>query len=439
MKEEFKNRINELKAEIDAIRPLDKETEMRIWQKFRLDWNFHSNNIEGNSLTFGETKSFLLHGITADGKPLKDHLEIKGHNEVLISLDDVVKENRPLTESFIRELHKLILNEPYQIDAITSEGKPTKRTIEAGKYKSQPNHVKTATSEIFYFAKPEETAALMDDLINKWYRTAIESKSSHPAEIAALLHYKFIRIHPFDDGNGRISRILMNLILMKFGFPPVIVKTQKKEDYYRALRQADGGDESYFVNYIAELLIDSLNLYLRGAKGENIEEEEDIDKEIALFKSSIKRDNKISTFRTVESQTKVLNAFILPLFDRLLNKLMQFDEIFNIKNHSFLLNGGKFANEIASAKKYLVNGFKSLDFKTIDIESHWKDLISSPKGTEHIRFKLRITLNKGDFQVDYIGKKLVKGYFEEWTDADINDIVNKSIKSLIAEIEKYNK
>src|SRR4051812_17707494 len=112
-------RIDALKNEIDALRPLSAEIEGRIMQKFRLDWNYHSSNIEGNSLTYGETKTFLLHGLTAEGKPLKDHLEIKGHNEAIQGLEDIIKGERPLTEHAIKSLHQVILGEPYEIPALT--------------------------------------------------------------------------------------------------------------------------------------------------------------------------------------------------------------------------------------------------------------------------------------------------------------------------------
>ncbi len=103
----FTNAVN-LLAQLNSLRPLDPEQEKRIWQKFRLDWNFHSNNLEGNSLTFGETKSLLLHNITAQGKPLKDHIEITGHNEAIHAILDAVKGKEPITERFLRELHILI-------------------------------------------------------------------------------------------------------------------------------------------------------------------------------------------------------------------------------------------------------------------------------------------------------------------------------------------
>jgi Fic family protein len=102
----------ELKLELDKLRPISKEQEALIMQKFRLDWDYHSNNLEGNSLTFGETKALILFGLTAQGKPLKDHFEITGHDEAVKWVIDIVKGDYPLIENFIRELHRLLLKEP---------------------------------------------------------------------------------------------------------------------------------------------------------------------------------------------------------------------------------------------------------------------------------------------------------------------------------------
>lgn len=214
-----------LKEVLDDLRPLSKEQEAIIMHKFRLDWNYNSNNLEGNSLSYGETKALLLHGITAQGKPLKDHFEITGHNEAIKWVEDLVRGEHPLTENFIRELHTLLLKSPYEVKAITSDGQPTTRRIAIGQYKTAPNHVRTKTGEIFRFATPEETPAKMHDLI-QWYRDRSEEPDVNPILLAAEFHYRFIRIHPFDDGNGRTARILMNFILMKFGYPPAIIKTE---------------------------------------------------------------------------------------------------------------------------------------------------------------------------------------------------------------------
>lgn len=282
--EEIQQALN-LKAQLNALRPIDKEQEARIMQKFRLDWNYHSNHLEGNSLTYGETKALLLFGVTAQGKPLKDTLEITGHNEAINWVLEMIQGERPLTENFIRELHSLLLKDSYK-DSKNVDGKIVPRKITSGKYKETPNHVETVTGEIFYFASPEETPAKMYDLLN-WYKLKTEDKEVNPLLVAAEFHYKFIRIHPFDDGNGRVARILMNFILMQFSFPPVIIKTEDKTNYFAALQLADAGNIEPFINYIAINLNRSLEIMIAGANGESIEEEE-ISNEIKELELKIK-------------------------------------------------------------------------------------------------------------------------------------------------------
>lgn len=179
-------RIQQLKQKLDVHRPLSSAIEDRIFQKFRLEWNYHSNNIEENSLTYGETKALILFNITAQGKPLKDHFEITGHDEAIKWIMEVVKEKRSITETFIRSLHQLILKESYYVDAITPTGKPTRKKTNVGQHKSSPNHVKTNTGEIFRFAEPEETHAKMADLI-KWLRSI--TLDSHKQSGGILLSF----------------------------------------------------------------------------------------------------------------------------------------------------------------------------------------------------------------------------------------------------------
>lgn len=295
-----------LKAELDSYRPLKNEDELRIMQKFRLDWNYHSNNLEGNSLTYGETKALVLFGITAQGKPLQHHFEVTGHDYAIKWVMDIVKQDRPLTETFIRELHKLILKEPYEVDAITPEGKPTKKKIRIGEYKSTPNHVKTKTGEIFRFATVEETPAKMTDLID-WFSEKKQAKDVNPILLASEFHYRFIRIHPFDDGNGRTARIVMNFILMQYNYPPVIIKTEDKNNYFSALQLADTGPEFlvHFVEYIAENLNRSIKIMIKGAKGESIEDPDDLDKEIALLEKKLKTAG--GKVEVLKSKANILN------------------------------------------------------------------------------------------------------------------------------------
>lgn len=338
-------KAEQLKKELDDLRPLDSEAEARIMQKFRLDWNYHSNNLEGNSLTYGETKALILFGITAQGKPLKDHFEITGHNEAINWILEIVKGETVLTESFIRQLHTLLLKEESYKEAKTPDGKPTRRKIEVGKYKSQPNHVITVTGETFYFATPEETPAKMHELV-EWFKKEKEKPDVNPIILAALFHYRFIRIHPFDDGNGRTARILMNFILMQFGYPPVIIKTEDKENYYAVLRLADADELEPFIEYIAENLNRSLEIMIRGAKGESIEEPEDLDKELALLEGKLR--NRGKTIKAIKSKEVIFNLIensLVPLFTEFLKANRKFDKFYVEKTFTSSLGSGWHRNE----------------------------------------------------------------------------------------------
>ena len=314
--------IDRLKRELDKLRPLPADVVGRIEQKLRLDSNYHSNAIEGNSLTLGETRSLILHGLTAHGKPMRDHLDIEGHDEAVKAIEDAVKRNEELNEVFIRNLHRVLLKEPYEIDAITPDGQPTKRLISVGAYKTQPNNVRTSTGEIYYFTPPDQVKPAMSDLID-WYRRN-ENEGEHPMVIAATFHYRFVRIHPFDDGNGRMARLLMNMILIKHGYTVAIIPREERDQYINSLEQADKiEDLTEFIAYIAGCCEYTLKLHLKAARGEDIEDVEDIDKEIALFKRSLQK----GTGETINAR-EYADKVLYPLFHHCKEKLEQFSDIF---------------------------------------------------------------------------------------------------------------
>ena len=314
--------IDRLKRELDKLRPLPSNVVGRIEQKLRLDLNYHSNAIEGNSLTLGETRSLILHGLTAHGKPMRDHLDIEGHNDAVKAIEDSVKTDEALNEVFIRNLHRVLLKEPYENDAITPEGQPTKRLISIGDYKTQTNNVRTSTGEIYYFTSPEQVKPAMSDLID-WYRKN-ENEGEHPIVIAATFHYRFVRIHPFDDGNGRMARLLMNMILIKHGYTVAVVPIEERDQYIYTLEQADKSEDlAGFITYIAQCCEYTLNLHLKAARGEDIEDAVDIDKEIAIFKRSLQK-SKDDTLEARVYADQILYPFYLYCEDR----IGQFSEAF---------------------------------------------------------------------------------------------------------------
>ncbi len=419
----------ELKKTLDSLRPIDKDKEAIIMQKFRLDWNYNSNNLEGNSLTFGETKALILFGITAQGKPLKDHFEITGHDQAIKWVTEVVTGDYPLTESFIRELHTLLLKSPYDVDAITSDGQATQRRIAVGQYKTAPNHVLTKTGEIFRFATPEETPALMHDLLN-WYRDKIEEPDFDPIILAAEFHYKFIRIHPFDDGNGRTARILMNFILMRFGYPPVIIKTEDKENYFSALQQADAGIIKPFFDFIATDLIRSLEIMIAGAKGENIEEPDDIDKEIALLKQRLKANgnDKSEIVRTKEILLELYDDSISRLWNQFLEMSKKFDGFYLSNEISVGIDKrGNFSLEsFPNIRSYIKEETSLLRF-----QCHFKTFKEIGYGEFNFISCLIIILNLHNKYSINLGNQepfLTKNYGEQLTDDEIKTITNQLAK-----------
>lgn len=341
------DRVDTLKAEIDKFRPLKPELEQKIFSKFRLEWNFNSNAIEGNQISLGETQIFLEQGLTSKGKPFKDYLDIRGHDDAIHFLKDLIKDKHLLVEAVIRELHKILLVEPYETDAITPDGKSIKKTVKLGEYKSLPNHVLKQDGSIHRYASPEQTPILMADLL-KWFHGEVDKRELHPVIIASVFHHRFTAIHPFDDGNGRLARLLTNLILMQDGYPPVIIKAAKRDEYIFALRKADQGDTSDLVQLIGGELINSEDLYIRGAKGESVEEFDDIDKEIRILKQQLQHINEPIewSFATQQSTFKEL---LVPFFEKLTNKLMQFDEFFS--DNYVRLSGSQIISNISGATK----------------------------------------------------------------------------------------
>jgi Fic family protein len=348
-------KAEQLKTELDSLRPFDAEREARVWQKLRLDWNYHSNKLEGNSYTYGETRMLLYSGNTAGGKPQRDSEEISGHNEAINFILEVIRDKNPLSEILIRHLHQMILVKPHYADAKTFDGSPTKKLIKVGEYKTEPNHVETETGETFRFAEPIDTPAQMEELVG-WFREKIQSSETNPIFLAAEFHYKFVRIHPFDDGNGRMARLLMNFILMQYGYPPVIIRNEDKSNYIAALTQSDFGILRPFLDYIAANLVQSLEMMIKGVKGEDIEEPEDLDKALVLLEREIRGiGKKVEIALNKEVQVELLDKSLIPLGNALIESGRKFDK-FYLDHHFYVhINNtpaeGEFDNALYYAKK----------------------------------------------------------------------------------------
>ena len=238
---DYFDEVDNLKKELDSKRPISKETLKSLKESINLEWTYNSNGIEGNTLTLRETQ-VVLEGITVGGKTITEHLEAINHQKAILYLDELVKDKQPITEWNIKNIHQLILK------GIDNEN--------AGRYRKENVTIKGATHIPPDFVKIPE---LMEKLILN-YETW---NKYHPIIQAALLHGELVKIHPFVDGNGRTSRLIMNLDLINHGYNPVIIKKENRLEYYEVLDKAHTtGDYTDFIKLVTKLEIEILKKYL---------------------------------------------------------------------------------------------------------------------------------------------------------------------------------
>ncbi|MCP3888123.1 MAG: Fic family protein, partial [Desulfobulbaceae bacterium] len=239
------DRLEEKLSKLNSLRPLPKSAVEKLKGHLRMEMTYNSNAIEGNSLTLRETFLIINEGVTVKGKPLKDHLEAQDHHSALQYLYELVEidTHNTISEQLIRSFH--------QLTTLATDKEW------AGVYRNA-NVIITGTSH----QPPDalEVPHKMQELII-WLR---ESQAKiHIVELAALLHHRIVHIHPFFDGNGRTSRLLMNVLLMQQGFPLTIILKNDRKKYYRVLAQADQGNVKPLALFIAQAVERTLDIYLK--------------------------------------------------------------------------------------------------------------------------------------------------------------------------------
>jgi len=229
------------KEKLAAMRPLTAGEVERLRDEFMIEFTYNSNAIEGNTLTLKET-AMALEGMTIDKKPLKDHLEAVGHRDAFLYVQDIAKKDMPLSESVIKNIHALVL---------------MNRPEDKGVYRRIPVKIMGAYTEPVqpYLIEPKMTELLQSDNERKG--------AIHDIERIARFHLEFEGIHPFIDGNGRTGRLLMNLELIKCGFPPINVKFTDRKRYYDAFdAYYKDGNANKMIDMIAEYVNERLGEYL---------------------------------------------------------------------------------------------------------------------------------------------------------------------------------
>lgn len=229
------------KEKLAAMRPLTAGEVERLRDEFMIEFTYNSNAIEGNTLTLKET-AMALEGMTIDKKPLKDHLEAVGHRDAFLYVQDIAKKDMPLSESVIKNIHALVL---------------MNRPEDKGVYRRIPVRIMGAFTEPVqpYLIEPKMAELLQSDNERKG--------AIHDIERIARFHLEFEGIHPFIDGNGRTGRLLMNLELIKCGFPPINVKFTDRKRYYDAFdAYYKDGNANKMIDMIAEYVNERLGEYL---------------------------------------------------------------------------------------------------------------------------------------------------------------------------------
>ena len=243
LNQKIKKRIDDKLARLQKHRPLSKNFVEKLREQFSVEMTYNSNAIEGNTMTLQETFLVLKEGLTIKGKTFEEHLEVKNHSEALNYLYEIVdgSKNIQLSNKLIRDIHALVVR--------------TEDHAQPGSYRT--TEVRISGSQ--HIPTPGyQVSSEMNNFIEKF------SKKSqlHPIEHAALLHHVFVSIHPFLDGNGRTGRLLMNISLMRKGYPLVILLKNDRKKYYRLLEKGRANDMNSFVNFIAQAVERSLDLYL---------------------------------------------------------------------------------------------------------------------------------------------------------------------------------
>lgn len=416
--------IELMKRQLQDLLPMKDEYRQALEKKIRLEFNYNSNHLEGNTLTYQETELLLIFDQSKGNHEMRELEEMKAHDVAYNLIEEWAKDKeRILTEADIRTLNQIILVRDFWKDAMTSDGQPTRRKIKVGQYKKYPNSVQLANGEMFHYASPAETPIKMGELI-QWYREEEERRELSPVALATLLHYRFVLIHPFDDGNGRISRLLMNYVLLKHDYPPVVIKSAEKKSYLQALHLADTGDLDAFIDYIAEQEFWSMNLYLKAAKGKDVDEPGDLDKKIAVLKKKL---NNTGSAKLEKNETNIFSALtqsIVPMLEICFSQFQKFDDFFRdrttqvrFKNHTISGSATGLIGFIDAINEYHF-------FDNVDINILWKSLRHAPTDDVGVSLSFSIRFLKFIYQIECPSNnmKIDKNYNEVFTDKESHEI-----------------
>ena len=434
-------KIDELHAALKKLLPMKPDLQAKLDKKFRLEFNYNSNHIEGNTLTYSETELLLFFDQTQGNRTYREYEEMKAHDAALRLVKEwAADKERPLTETNIKNLNEVILAKPFWKDAITPDGQKTRRQIKVGDYKEFPNSVRLSNGEIFEYATVADTPILMGELM-QWYRDEEEKKELHPVELAALFHYKLVHIHPFDDGNGRISRLLMNYVLFKNDWPPVVIKSADKKNYLSALRRADVGDLNAFVEYIAQQLAWSVELSVKAAHGESIDEPDDFEKEISLIEKEIDIISGVH-LKSREVIVALWNGCLHSFIEKYLRKFSSVEKLFSKGEIKINYPDSHGTEATVESLNTFFNASDSSLEKRLDQISVSYSFENMKKTGFNGGSSLHVYFHPSSYAISIQSRRIEKKYNQVLTDEETENFINESaqdfLKKIKAELNKAN-
>lgn len=442
--ENVKTKIDSIKSQVAAFGKLTIGQKKKINYKFRLEWNYNSNSMEGNTLTIEETRSVMVGNLTVNDKPLKDIFEMQGHDKVITEILKIGKGELKLSEKRIKEIHSGIMHE---------ENPEFKNKI--GQWKGQRNEIINSKGEKYLFVAPEEVPDKIHNLLNKTNAAidAINAKKKnapHPIDVALEFHLEYLDIHPFYDGNGRTARILTNLILISLGYNPFWINEKDRTIYYNYISdiQGYGGSKDLFFEYCAGLIERSEQLVLKAIQDIDIEEEEDLQKEISIWKKQLTKKDEVFP-RSNYAIAEIYQRTLKKLFITFLKQISSFDDLFTRKQitnqiNSKLLNSVQLEYfdelfvDIINRSKLSKEELNELELKpieainSIELKVYYSGFKNDGLNTFSTNSYIYIGFNEYNYIINDHGKNddnnfTKKLYSELLTEEEIKTIVKKII------------
>ncbi|MEN9934673.1 MAG: hypothetical protein RLZZ387_1252 [Chloroflexota bacterium] len=238
-------RLSEKKALLDQRRPLSPTVLRRLYDELRITLTYHSNAIEGNTLSLRETQLVIEHGVTIGEKSMREHLEARNHAEAFDHLVAIAQPGTDIDEATILTMHRLVMD---------------KNLASAGSFRAGPVRIIGSSLQ-------PPPARDVRRLMAEWAAWPSGEGQGHPPVVRAVIaHHGFLAVHPFEDGNGRTGRLLLNLMLMRAGYPPALLLREWRVGYIEALAQADRGRSGPLLNLIGRAIEQGLDLYLEACQ-----------------------------------------------------------------------------------------------------------------------------------------------------------------------------